>query len=226
MVVDIYKKAFEYMRKNFADSILFVISAAVLGFLSIALPILGVIIYSYFYPSVVSWYYSKVTGENINPDYKTSFLSLLIPNLLASIGIIFILNGITSVSVGSLASAGYMNLFGLTGYQYVSYNPTLIIIGWAIIIISIILSILLLYTFYGSILGKVNKLSIYFEKSLILFAYILLYTIIASVILAIIYVIYALTISINYGMAIFFILLTIFVVPTVTLVALLKAKEL
>jgi hypothetical protein len=226
MVVDIYKKAFEYMRKNFADSILFVISAAVLGFLSIALPILGVIIYSYFYPNVVSWYYSKVTGENINPDYKTSFLSLLIPNLLASIGIIFILNGITSVSVGSLASAGYMNLFGLTGYQYVSYNPTLIIIGWAIIIISIILSILLLYTFYGSILGKVNKLSIYFEKSLILFAYILLYTIIASVILAIIYVIYALTISINYGMAIFFILLTIFVVPTVTLVALLKAKEL
>jgi len=61
---------------------------------------------------------------------------------------------------------------------------------------------------------------------LILFAYILLYTIIASVILAIIYIIYALTISIKYGALIFFILLTIFVVPTVTLVALLKAKEL
>jgi hypothetical protein len=150
----------------------------------------------------------------------------LIPNLLASIGIIFILNGITSVSVGSLASSGYMNLFGLTGYQYISNNPTLVIIGWIIAIISIILSILLIYTFYGSILGKVNKLSIYFEKSLILLAYILLYSIIASVILAIIYVIYALTISINYGMVIFFILLTIFVVPTVTLVALLKAKEL
>ena len=226
MVVDIYKKAFEYMRKDFADSILFIISAVVLGFLSIALPILGAIIYSYFYPNVVSWYYSKVTGDNINPDYKTAFLSLLIPNLLASIGIIFILNGITSVSVGSLASSGYMNLFGLTGYQYILYNPTLVIIGWIIAIISIILSILLLYTFYGSVLGKVNKLSIYFEKSLILFAYILLYTIIASVILAIIYIIYALAISINYGMVIFFILLTIFVVPTVTLVALLKAKEL
>ena len=214
------------MRKNFADSILFIISAAVLGLLSIALPILGAIIYSYFYPSVVSWYYSKVTGENINPDYKTSFLSLLIPNLLASIGIIFILNGITSVSVGSLASSGYMNLFGLTSYQYVSYNPTLVIIGWIIAIISIILSILLIYTFYGSILGKVNKFSVYFEKSLILLGYILLYTIIASVILFIIYIIYALAISISYGMLIFFILLTIFVVPTVTLVALLKAKEL
>lgn len=222
MVVDIYKRAFEYMRKNFADSILFIISAAVLGFLSVALPILGAIIYSYFYPNVVAWYYSKVTGENINPDYRTAFLSLLIPNLLASIGIIFILYGTYYTPVPT----GYINLFGSTSYQYVSYNPALIIVGWAIIIISIILSILLLYTFYGSILGKVNKLSVYFEKSLILLAYILLYTIIASVILAIIYIIYALTISINYGMAIFFILLTIFVVPTVTLVALLKAKEL
>ena len=225
-MIEIYKKAFEYMRKNFADSILFIISAAVLGFLSIALPILGVIIYSYFYPNVVAWYYTKVTGDNINPDYKTAFLSLLIPNLLASIGIIYMLYGITSVSVGSSASTGYMNLFGLTGYQYISYNPTLIIVEWAIIIISIILSILLLYTFYGSILGKVNKLSVYFEKSLILLGYILLYTIIASVILVIIYIIYALTISISYGMLIFFILLTIFVVPTVTLIALLKAKEL
>jgi len=219
-MIEIYKKAFEYMRKNFADSILFIISAAVLGFLSIALPILGVIIYSYFYPNVVAWYYTKVTGDNINPDYKTAFLSLLIPNLLASIGIIYILYGITSVS------AGYINLFGLTSYQYVSYNPTLIIVEWVIIMISIILSILLLYTFYGSILGKVNKLSVYFEKSLILFAYIILYTLIASVILVIIYIIYGLTISISYGVLIFFILLTIFVVPTVTLIALLKAKEL
>ena len=219
-MIEIYKKAFEYMRKNFADSILFIISAAVLGFLSIALPILGVIIYSYFYPNVVAWYYTKVTGDNINPNYKTAFLSLLIPNLLASIGIIYILYGITSVSTG------YMNLFGSTSYQHISYNPTLIIVEWAIIIISIISSILLLYTFYGSILGKVNKLSVYFEKSLILFAYIILYTLIASVILVIIYIIYALTISISYGMLIFFILLTIFVVPTVTLIALLKAKEL
>jgi hypothetical protein len=225
-MVEIYKKAFDYMRKNFADSILFIISVAILWILAIVIPILGVIIYSYFYPNVVAWYYTKVTGDNINPDYKTAFLSLLIPNLLASIGIIYMLYGITSVSFGSLTSVGYINPFGLTGYQYVSYNPTLIIIEWAIIIISMILSILLLYTFYGSILGKVNKLSIYFEKSLILFAYILLYAIIASIILFIISIIYALTISISYGMIIFFILLAIFVIPTVTLVALLKAKEL
>jgi len=219
-MVGIYEKAFDYMRKNFADSILFIISVAVLWILSIVMPILGVIIYSYFYPNVVAWYYTKVTGDNINPDYKTAFLSLLIPNLLVSIGMIYMLYGIASVSFG------YTNLFGLTGYRYVSYNPILIIVEWAIIIISIILSILLIHTFYGSILGKVNKLSIYFEKSLILFAYILLYAIIVSIILFIISIIYALTISIIYGMIIFFILLAIFVIPTVTLVALLKAKEL
>ncbi|EOD42830.1 putative membrane protein [Candidatus Nanobsidianus stetteri] len=225
-MIEIYKKAFDYMRKNFVDSILFIISSAVLWTLSIAIPILGVIIYSYFYPNVVAWYYTKVTGDNINPDYKTAFLSLLIPNLLASIGIIYLFYGITSASIGPSASAGYINTFGLTNYQYVSYNPTLIIVELVIIIISIILSILLMYTFYGSILGKVNKLSIYFEKSFILLSYMLLYAIIASIILFIIYIIYALIISISYGMLIFFILLTIFVVPTVTLVALLKAKEL
>jgi len=222
MVVEIYKKAFEYMGKNFADSILFIISAAVLGFLSIALPILGAIIYSYFYPNVVAWYYSKVTGENINPDYKTAFLSLLIPNLLASIGAIFI----PYSTYYTLVPTEYTNLSELTNYQYISYNPTLLIVEWVIIIISMILSILLLYTFYGSVLGKVNKLSIYLEKSLILFAYILLYAIIVSIILIIISIIYALTISISYVLIIFFILLAIFVVPTITLIALLKAKEL
>ena len=222
MVVDIYKRAFDYMRKNFADSILFIISSVLLGFLSIVLPILGVIIYSYFYPNVVSWYYTKVTGDNINPDYKTSFKSLLIPNLLASIGMVIILYSVSYIPV----LTEYMNLFGSIGYQYVSYNPTLIFIGWAIIIISAILSILLLYTFYGSILGKVNKLSIYFEKSLILFAYILLYSMIVLLVLFIIDIIYSLVISINYGAMIFTILSIIFLVPTVTLVALLKAQEL
>jgi len=222
-MIEIYKKAFDYMRKNFADSILFSISALLLGFLSVALPILGAIIYSYFYPSIVSWYYTKVTGENINPDYKTAFKSLLIPNLLASIGMVILLYSIYYTPV----PIEYMNLFGSTGYQYYgSYNVSLIIIGWAIAIISMILSILLLYTFYGSILGKVNKLSIYFEKSLILFVYILLYSIIVLLALFTIYIIYGLVISINYGALVFIILLIIFLVPAVTLVALLKAQEL
>jgi hypothetical protein len=211
------------MRKNFADSILFSISALLLGFLSVALPILGAIIYSYFYPSIVAWYYTKVTGENINPDYSTAFKSLLIPNILASIGMVILLYSIYYTPV----PIEYMNLFGSTGYQYYgSYNISLIIIGWAIAMISIILNILLLYTFYGSILGKVNKLLIYFEKSFILFVYILLYSIIVLLALFTIYIIYGLVISINYEALVFTILLIIFLVPTVTLVALLKAQEL
>ncbi|NAZ26000.1 MAG: hypothetical protein GU343_00450 [Nanoarchaeota archaeon] len=222
-MIEIYKKAFDYMRKNFVDSILFSISALLLGFLSVALPILGAIIYSYFYPSIVAWYYTKVTGENINPDYSIAFKSLLIPNLLASIGMVILLYSIYYTPV----PVEYMNLFGSTSYQYYgSYNISLIIIGWAIAMISMILSILLLYTFYGSILGKVNKLSIYFEKSLILFVYILLYSIIVLLALFTIYIIYGLVISINYGALVFIILLIIFLVPTVTMVALLKAKEL
>jgi hypothetical protein len=222
MVLDIYKRAFEYMGKNFADSILFIISTAVLWFFSIALPILGAIIYSYFYPNVIAWYYTKVTGENINPDYKTAFLSLLIPNLLASIGIIFIPYSIYY----TLVPMEYANLSELTSYQYISYNSTFIIVGWVIILISAVLSILLLYTFYGSILGKVNKLSIYFKKSMILLAYILLFSIIASLILVIIFTIYALATSVSYGILIFIILFIVFFVPTGILVPLLKAKEL
>jgi hypothetical protein len=225
-LLETYKKSIDFVKNHIIESLLYGISFYILSILIFLIPIIGAIIFSYFYPRLSKWYYTKVTGDNINPNYKTAFLSLLIPNLLASIGIIYMLYGITSVSVGSSASAGYANPFGLTSYQYISYNPTLIIVEWAIIIISMILSILLLYTFYGSILGKVNKFSVYFEKSLILLGYILLYTIIASVILFIIYIIYALAISISYGMLIFFILLAIFVVPTVTLIALLKAKEL
>ena len=221
-LLEIYKKSIDFVKNHIIESLLYGISFYILWILIFLIPIIGAIIFSYFYPRLSKWYYTKVTGDNINPDYKTSFKSLLIPTILASIGIIFILYGTYYTPVPT----GYINLFGSTSYQYVSYNPTLIIIGWAIIIISIILSILLLYTFYGSILGKVNKLSIYFEKSLILLAYILLYLIIALLILAVIYIIYALAISINYGAMIFTILSIIFLVPTVTLIALLKAQEL
>ena len=134
------------------------------------------------------------------------------------------LYGITSVSFGSLTSVGYINPFGLTGYQYVSYSPTLIIIEWAIIIISMILSILLLYTFYGSILGKVNKLSIHFDKSLILFAYWLVFYIVTSIILLIIGGIFSL-VSHLLGSVIVTILNIIFVNPALNLILILKAEE-
>ena len=222
-LLETYKKSIDLVKNHIIDSLLYGILFYILWKLLFLLPIIGAFIFSYFYPRLTKWYYTKVTGENINPDYKTAFKSLLIPNLLASIGMVILLYSIYYTPV----PIEYMNLFGSTGYQYYgSYNVSLIIIGWAIAMISIILSILLLYTFYGSILGKVNKLSIYFEKSLILFVYILLYSIIVLLALFTIYIIYGLVISINYEALVFIILLIIFLVPTVTLVALLKAQEL
>ncbi|MFZ8855655.1 MAG: hypothetical protein ACO2OX_00435 [Candidatus Nanopusillus sp.] len=238
-MIEIYKKAFDYMRKNFAESVLFGIATFLLGGIFEILPILGAIILSYFYPNLIAWYYTKVTGENINPDYKIAFKSLLIPTLLMSMGIMFIqYNGSTLIKVE------YM---GPTGYQY--YGPDnliLAIVGVVILIIAAIVGTLLLYTFYGAILGKVNKLSIHFSKSLKLFAYILVCLIILVLLWTAIFVIYILhilmispTISVatsltyEYGevlVIVYTILLTIlfsiFVESMVNLVALLKAKEL
>jgi len=92
-------------------------------------------------------------------------------------------------------------------------------------IIGGIMWILLLYSIYGSILGKVNKLSINFEKSLILFAYWLVFYIIAVIILSIIGGIFSL-ISHLLGSMIVTILNIIFVYPALNLILLLKAKEL
>jgi len=238
-MIEIYKKSFDYMRKNFAESVLFGISALLLGGVFAILPILGALILSYFYPNLIAWYYMKVTGENINPDYKTAFKSLLIPTLLMSIGIMFI-----QYSGSTLIKVEYMDS---TGYQY--YGPDnliLAIVGVVILIIAAIVGTLLLYTFYGAILGKVNKLSIHFSKSLKLFAYILVCLIILVLLWTAIFVIYILhilmispTISVatsltyEYGevlVIVYTILLTIlfsiFVESMVNLVALLKAKEL
>ncbi len=238
-MIEIYKKSFDYMRKNFAESVLFGISALLLGGVFAILPIIGAIILSYFYPNLIAWYYTKVTGEDINPDYKTAFKALLIPTLLMSMGIMLIQygGGFTLIKVEYTDS---------TGYQYYGPdNSILAIVGVVIFIIAAIVGTLLLYTFYGAILGKVNKLSIYFSKSLKLFTYILVCLIILVLLWTAIFVIYILhtltvlspvtpeyngslvTIDIIFIDTILLtILFSIFVESIVTLVALLKAKEL
>jgi hypothetical protein len=94
------------------------------------------------------------------------------------------------------------------------------VIGIIIIIVSGIMWLLLLYSIYGSILGKVNKLLIDAEKSLTLFAYWLLFYIIADIILLIIGKIPLL------GNIIVIILNIMIVYPASNLILLLKAKEL
>ncbi|MCG2868933.1 MAG: hypothetical protein L7H07_02575 [Candidatus Nanopusillus sp.] len=227
-LLEIYKKSIYLIKSHIIDSLIFGILFYILWSLLFLLPILGAIIFSYFYPNVVAWYYTKVTGENINPDYKTAFLSLLIPNLLFSIGITIILAvlvsiliqlGSTFTNILNITNLQQLILMGLSNFHTFTYILLGVVIGIIIIIVSGIIW-LLLYSIYGSILGKVNKLSIDAEKSLTLFAYWLLFYIIADIILLIIGKIPLL------GNIIVIILNIMIVYPALNLILLLKAKEL
>jgi len=158
----------------------------------------------------------------------------LIPNLLTSIGItiifavlisILIKLGLTFTDILNISNLQQLISTGLPNLSISLYDLLGIFIGLIIIIIGGIMWILLLYSIYGSILGKVNKLSIYFEKSLILFAYWLVFYIVTGIILYIIGGIFSL-VSHLLGSVIVTILNIIFVNPAANLILLLKAKEL
>ena len=232
-LLETYKKSFDLVKNHIVESIIYGIILYILGNLVFLIPIIGAIIFSYVYPRLTKWYYTKVTGENINPDYKTAFLSLLIPNLLASIGITIILVALISIllqlglsftNILNISNLQQSLLMGLSNFNIPPYFLLGIFIGIIIMIIGGIMWILLLYSIYGSILGKVNKLSIHFEKSLILLAYWLVFYIIAVIILSIIGGIFSL-VSHLLGSIIITILNIIFVNPVSNLILILKAEE-
>jgi hypothetical protein len=233
-LLETYKKSIDLVKSHIIESLIYGVILYILGDLVFLIPIIGAIIFSYFYPRLTKWYYTKVTGDNINPDYKTAFISLLIPNLLFSIGITIILLVLISILIqvelnfSDIANISNLNQSistGLHNFSIPLYILLGIVISMIIILVSGIMWILLLYSIYGSILGKVNKLSIYFEKSLILFAYGLLFYIITDIILIIIGGIFSL-ISHLLGSMIITILGIIFVYPASNIILLLKAKEL
>jgi len=227
-LLETYKKSIDLVKNHIIESLIYGIIFYILWSLLFLIPLLGAIIFSYFYPRLTKWYYTKVTGDNINPDYKTAFLSLLIPNLLFSIGITVILAVLISILINlssnftnilNISNLQQLILLGLSNFHILPYVLLGIVIGIIIIIVSGIMWLLLLYSIYGSILGKVNKLLIDAEKSLTLFAYWLLFYIIADIILLIIGKIPLL------GNIIVIILNIIFVYPALNLILLLKAKE-
>jgi hypothetical protein len=233
-LLETYKKSIDIVKNHIIDSLLYGILFYILWKLLFLLPIIGAIIFSYFYPRLAKWYYTKVTGENINPDYSTAFKSLLIPNILLSLGIIIILAVLVSIliqlglnftNISNITNLQQLILISLSNFPILPYVLLGIIIGIIIIIASGIVWLLLLYSIYGSILGKVNKLLIDVDKSLILFAYWLVFNIIAGIILLIIGGIFSL-ISPLLGNIIVTILNIIIVYPSLNLIFLLKAKEL
>jgi hypothetical protein len=233
-LVETYKKSFDLVKSNILGSLIYGIIFYILVGLSVLVPIIGAILFSYLYPRLTKWYYTKVTGDNINPDYKTAFLSLLIPNLLFSIGIGLILLvlfstlmqlGLNFANILNIGNLQQLPLMSLSNLNIPPYFLLGIVIGMIIILVSGIMWLLLLYSIYGSILGKVNKLSIHFEKSLILFVYGLLFYIVADIILSIIGGIFSLILPLL-GRIIVIILNIVFVYPASNLILLLKAREL
>ena len=233
-LLETYKKSIYLIKSHIIDSLIFGILFYILWSLLFLLPILGSIIFSYFYPRLTKWYYTKVTGDNINPDYRTSFKSLLIPTLLASIGITIIFALLISILMNlPLALTNMLNtgnlqqliLTGLSNSHILTYALVDMIVSIILLMIGGIAWLLLLYTIYGSILGKVNKLLIDVDKSVTLFAYWLVFYIVAGIILSIISGIFSLIFPLL-GSIIVAILNIIVVYPSLNLILLLKAKEL
>jgi len=109
----------------------------------ILIPVLGWYLYAKLFPKMVVWYYNKLNIK-VDPKYDVAFKSIIILLLVTMIGFIIMIVGIlliNSIIIGSII----------------------------IIIIGLILSILLLYTLFGSIIGKVDKFKIYAKKSVYLF---------------------------------------------------------
>ena len=126
----------------------------------ILIPVLGWYLYAKLFPKMVVWYYNKLNIK-VDPKYDVAFKSIIIPLLVTMIGFIIMIVGIlliNSIIIGSII----------------------------IIIIGLILSILLLYTLFGSIIGKVDKFKIYAKKSI----YLLLIGFIPAFIILIFYVIF------------------------------------
>jgi hypothetical protein len=233
-LLETYKKSIDLVKNHIIESLLYGIIFYILWILLFLIPLLGAIIFSYFYPRLTKWYYTKVTGDNINPDYKTAFKSLLIPNLLVSIGITVIFALLISILMNlPLTLTNMLNinnfqqliLTGLSNSHILAYALVDMIVSIILLMVGGIAWLLLLYSIYGSILGKVNKLVIDVDKSLILFAYWLVFYIIAGIILSIIGGIFSLIFPLL-GSIIVAILNIMVVYPALSLILLLKAKEL
>ena len=234
-ILETYKKSIDLVKNHIVEGLLYGALFYILWKSLFFLPIIGAFLFSYFYPRLTKWYYTKVTGENINPDYKTAFKSLLIPSLLISLGIIIILAILISILINLSPNFANINEIGnislqqlisidLSNFHIFTYVLAGTIIGIIIIIASGIVWLLLLYNIYGSILGKVNKLSIDVEKSFILFAYWFIFYIIVGIILLIIGEVFSLIFPLL-GSIIVLILNIIVVYPTTNLILLLRAKE-
>ena len=148
------------------------IVGVVMNFLSfIALiPVIGWYLYAKLFPKMVVWYYNKLNIK-VDPKYDIAFKSIMVPLSVTMIGFIIMIVGVL------------LYFFMIESDEFLINS---IIIGLIIMIIGLILYILLLYTLFGSIIGKVDKFKIYAKKSI----YLLLIGFIPAFIIFIFYTIF------------------------------------
>jgi len=154
------------------------IVGVVMNFLSfIALiPVIGWYLYAKLFPKMVVWYYNKLNIK-VDPKYDIAFKSIMVPLSVTMIGFIIMIVGVL------------LYFFMIKSKEFLINS---IIIGSIIMIIGSILYILLLYTIFGSIIGKVDKFKIYAKKSI----YLLLIGFIPAFIIFIFYIIFFLFVPI------------------------------
>ncbi|BFI73511.1 hypothetical protein YN1_4980 [Nanoarchaeota archaeon] len=168
-MTNIIQTAYKLYRKDILSGRIFSLVTILLQTL-VFFPIVGAIIFSYFFPKVLTWYYQKLSGEKLNPNYHVSFISLLVPSMIASIGGIFLFLGIFSV-IGLLSHSSSYSIYNLSAFHASSGFFSVFMVFE---IIALIVYILSLYSFYGSLFGKVNKYKLDFSNSIKIFAYVLL----------------------------------------------------
>jgi hypothetical protein len=202
-LIDTYKQAFNLWKKDIISSSIFGLILVIASFL-LAIPLIGNLIYAYVYPRIVSWYYKKITGEDIKSNYNVAFKAIFISTLLIFSAVIIL---------------SFLIVSGISISQNLFLLLSLLFIG-----VGTILEILWLYNIYGSILGKVDSLKIDAMKSLEIFFYLLLLSIIILTIVVVISFLFFFSPII--GSIIILILDIIFFTPVITLVALLRSKGL
>ncbi|BBL45333.1 hypothetical protein MJ1_0159 [Nanobdella aerobiophila] len=162
------KASFLLYKRNILFGFLYGIIKSLL-YIIFSIPIIGTFIYSYLYPRILKYYYEKLTKEKLDSKLNISFISIFIPSIIQNI-LIFSSIFISSYFYLSILSLDYLNNklvyinspLNLSFYNFILPVVVSFIIFYGITYIMYIFS---MNSFYGSILGKVNKYNLEINNS-------------------------------------------------------------
>jgi len=145
-VLDYIVDSYNIFKQKLLEAFILGIAMYFLGLISL-IPVLGWYLYAKLFPKIVVWYYNKL-DIRADPKYDVAFKSIIIPLSIAMTGVLIMI-------VGSY-------FFVINSTEFIEIS---VIVGIILGIVGFILYILLLYTLFGSIIGKVDKFKIYAKKS-------------------------------------------------------------